>query len=254
MRCVQDPQGEMRRTVRVGCSGWDYPHWRGVLYPDDLPRAAWFARYAARFDTVEINSTFYRLPSAAVVDRWRAQAPAGFTYALKASRYLTHMRKLGRPEGPLDRLLAVARGLGEHLGPILYQLPPRWRLDLARLDRFLAALPSGYRHVLEVRDPTWLVDDVRTRLGAAGVGFCVHDAPGIDVPRWVTGPLVYLRLHGAREGLEDGYPDRLLDDWAAWLAGVAKPSRPAFVYFNNDAHGHAVADALRLAARLAAAV
>jgi uncharacterized protein YecE (DUF72 family) len=244
----------MGRPVRVGCSGWDYPHWRGVFYPEDLPRAAWFGHYAARFDTVEINSSFYRLPAASVVERWRAQAPAGFTYALKASRYLTHMRKLKEPEAPLERIMSVARGLGDHLGPILYQLPPRWRLDVARLDRFLASLPSGYLHVLEVRDPTWLVDEARARLDTAGVGFCVHDAAGIEVPRWVTGEVVYLRLHGAREGLRAGYPDGVLDDWAGWLGGVSGRGRPAFVYFNNDQGGHAVTDAGRLAARLAARV
>lgn len=244
----------MGQRVRIGCSGWDYPHWRGVFYPKDLPRSGWFAYYAARFDTVEINNTFYRLPRPEVVARWRDRAPAGFLYAWKASRYLTHMRKLKEPTPALEAMLGVARLLGPALGPILYQLPPRWRLDLDRLDAFLAALPPGITHVMEFRDPTWHDEAVRARLDAAGVGFCVHDAPGLDVPRWVTGRLAYLRLHGAREGLRRGYPDAVLDDWAAWVAPLAAAGRPVFVYFNNDPRGHAVADAVRLRDRLAARV
>lgn len=240
----------MNAPVRVGCSGWDYPHWRGVFYPEHLPRSAWFAHYAACFDTVEINNTFYRLPETATVDQWREQAPAGFRYAVKASRYLTHMKKLKTPGEPLDRFLHVARRLAPVLGPLLYQLPPRWRCDLGRLDAFLALLPRDLSHVFEFRDPSWFVDGTRARLDAAGAGFCVHDAEDLDVPRWVTGPVAYVRFHGTRRGLRRGYPDRVLDEWAGWLDREPTRGRERYAFFNNDAEGHAVRDAERLRARL----
>lgn len=235
----------------IGCSGWDYPHWRGVFYPEALPRSAWFAHYAAHFDTVEINNTFYHLPDRTTVERWREQAPAGFRYAVKASRYLTHMKKLKDPEAPLARFLEVARWLGPRLGPLLYQLPPHWRCDLSRLDAFLARLPRELTHIFEFRDPSWFAEATRARLEAAGAGFCVHDAEDLEVPRWVTGSVVYVRFHGTREGLRRGYPDAVLDDWAAWLERQAGAGRELYAYFNNDPRGYAVRDALRLRQRLA---
>ncbi|HWP35059.1 MAG TPA: DUF72 domain-containing protein [Thermodesulfobacteriota bacterium] len=236
--------------VWVGCSGWDYPHWRGVFYPADLPRSAWFAHYAATFATVELNATFYRLPDPATVARWRNQAPPGFRYAVKASRYLTHLKKLKAPAAPLARLVGRLRPLGPHLGPLLYQLPPRWRVDLPRLTAFLARLPRDLLHVVEFRDGSWLVEPVRARLAEAGVGVCVHDAPGVEMPRWTTGPLAYVRFHGAREEVRRGYPDRVLDEWAAWLEAQRRAGREVYAYFNNDAEGHAVRDARRLRERL----
>ncbi len=240
----------MGRRVWIGCSGWDYPHWRGVFYPEALPRSDWFAHYAAHFDTVELNNTFYHLPDPATAERWREQAPAGFRYAVKASRYLTHMKKLKDPEAPLARFLDIARRLGPRLGPLLYQLPPRWRCDLARLDAFLTRLPRELTHVFEFRDPSWLAEATRERLEAAGAGFCIHDAEDLYVPRWVTGPVVYVRFHGTREGLRRGYPDTVLDDWAAWLGRQVRAGHELYAFFNNDPGGHAVHDALRLRQRL----
>ncbi|MEP6769003.1 MAG: DUF72 domain-containing protein [Acidobacteriota bacterium] len=141
---------------RVGCSGWQYRHWRGEIYPADLPASKWFDFYASRFDTVEINNSFYRLPEGAVFEAWRRRAPAGFLYAVKASRYLTHNKKLKDPEEPLERFFDRARHLRGKLGPVLYQLPPGWSVNLERLDAFLELLPGRARHVLEFRDP-WLV-------------------------------------------------------------------------------------------------
>jgi uncharacterized protein YecE (DUF72 family) len=133
-----------RGQVRIGTSGWIYKHWRGVFYPERLPAREWFAFYARSFDTVEINNTFYRLPSPAAFAAWHDQAPPGFVYAVKASRYLTHMKKLKDPADALERILGRARLLGPYLGPVLYQLPPHWRCDLDRLREFLAALPRAH--------------------------------------------------------------------------------------------------------------
>lgn len=235
-------------SLRVGTSGWVYRHWRGDFYPPKLPQSRWFEHYAARFDTVEVNNTFYRLPSEEAFDAWAADAPPGFVYALKASRYLTHMKKLRDPEEPLARFFARARRLGPSLGPVLYQLPPRWPVDLARLRTFLRALPRGAAHVMEFRDASWFHEGVREVLAERGVGFCVHDLPGLPCPRWVTGDTIYLRFHGPGEERYAGrYGRRALRAQADWIAehGVG---RAVWAYFNNDIGGGAVRDAADLRA------
>jgi uncharacterized protein YecE (DUF72 family) len=236
-----------RGEVRVGTSGWIYKHWRGVFYPKESSPRDWFRLYARAFDTVEINNSFYRLPSEDAFDAWRRQAPPGFVYALKASRYLTHMKKLKDPEPGLDLLLGRTRRLGAHLGPVLYQLPPHWRCNLDRLRDFLAGLPRDLRHVFEFRDPSWYTDAVRDLLAESGAGFCIHDMRGSEAPPWVTGPLVYVRFHGPAGQKYAGRYDR--DDlrrWAEPIAGLSESGRDVYAYFNNDNAGHAVANALEL--------
>src|SRR5262245_6153282 len=153
MRLPCTGRGAMSGNVFVGTSGWIYKHWRGVVYPRDLPVGKWLRHYSAEFDTVEVNNSFYRLPSEKTFASWAEQVPPGFVFAVKASRYLTHLKKLREPEAPLDAFLGRARALGPHLGPVLYQLP-RWRCDVARLRHFLAALPGDLRHAVEFRDPS----------------------------------------------------------------------------------------------------
>jgi uncharacterized protein YecE (DUF72 family) len=233
-------------AIRIGCSGWSYPHWRGCFYPVDLPERAWFAHYARLFDTVEINNSFYQLPSARTVAHWCTQAPAGFIYALKANRYITHMKKLKEPQAALRQFLKRAGGLAEHLGPLLYQLPPNWRCDLGRLRSFLALLPAAFTHVFEFRDPTWLRDEVLASLDEFGASLCVHDMAGIEVPRLAVGRVAYVRFHGTLPAYAGGYPQITLRWWARWLREQARGGRPAFVYFNNDAGGRAVVDAQTL--------
>ena len=153
--------GEKRPPVlRVGCSGWQYRHWRGEFYPDAVPASRWLEYYASHFDTVEINNSFYRLPTAATFATWRERVPPGFVYAVKASRYITHLKKLQDPVDPLERLFSRAVKLRRTLGPVLYQLPPSWPLNLGRLRKFLAALPKRRRHAVEFRDPSWYVEEV----------------------------------------------------------------------------------------------
>jgi len=164
-------------STRIGCSGWIYRHWRGLFYPERLPAKDWFAFYAAQFDTVEINNSFYRLPRSGAFDAWRAQAPAGFAYAVKANRFITQAKKLKECEEPLDRMLPLVRRLGPTLGPILYQLPPRLRVNLDRLERFLALLPRDLAHVFEFRDPSWYGEATLALLDRFGAGFVVHDFP-----------------------------------------------------------------------------
>lgn len=237
-----------RRTpaIRIGCSGWSYPHWRGCFYPVDLPETAWFAHYAGVFDTVEINNSFYQLPSERTIAHWYAQAPAGFIYALKANRYITHLKKLKDAEPALPRFLKRVGALAEHLGPLLYQLPPNWRCDLGRLRDFLALLPTELTHVFEFRDPTWLCDEVLASLDQFDASLCVHDMAGIEVPRLGVGRVAYVRFHGTLPGYAGGYPETTLRGWARWLREQARGGRPAFVYFNNDAGGRAAVDAQTL--------
>jgi uncharacterized protein YecE (DUF72 family) len=183
-------------TVRIGTSGWVYNHWRGVLYPADLSAREWFATYAAVFDTVEINNSFYRLPSLATFTAWREQAPPGFLYAVKASRFLTHMKKLKDPEEPVRRFFERATQLGPTLGPALYQLPPHWQVNRERFAHFLAALPPGYVHVVEFRDASWLIEEVFVLLEQHQVVHCLHDMPPLTIPLRLTAPTVYVRFHG----------------------------------------------------------
>jgi uncharacterized protein YecE (DUF72 family) len=249
----------IRRQVRVGCSGWQYAHWRGNFYPATIPQSRWFAHYAAAFDTVEINNSFYRLPPAETFARWRDQAPPGFRYAAKASRFLTHMKKLKDPEDPLGRFFQNARELGSTLGAILYQLPPHFGLNLDRLAAFLDAIPPAAEragfveqpfHVVEFRDPSWYHDRVFALLERHGVALCLHDMQGSATDRIVVGPVVYVRFHFGTSKYGGRYEDRRLDGWAEWLAARAREGLDVFAYFNNDTGGHAPRDAVRLRARI----
>ena len=238
--------------VRVGCSGWLYKHWRGTFYPTEVPQKRWFEHYASVFDTVEINNSFYRLPEVSTFAEWSARAPRGFLFAVKASRFLTHMKKLKDPEEPVDRFFSRARALGRHFGPVLYQLPPGWAVDRPRLEHFLQILPRDMRHVIEFRDRTWYTRDVFELLERSGVSLCLHDMPGSATGRTRVGPHVYVRFHGAAGRYDGSYPDERLEDWAAWLQGPDCTGADVYAYFNNDVGGHAPRNALTLRGYLAA--
>jgi len=247
--------------LRIGCSGWQYRHWRRAFYPAELPLSRWFEFYSRQFDTVEINNSFYRLPEAATFARWKTQAPPHFLYAVKASRFLTHMKKLKDPADPLDRFFSNARELDCHLGPVLYQLPPRWPLNLERFEQFLVALDdetrtlrrSGFkglvRHVVEFREPSWYHEEVFALMRRHHVGLCLHDMHGSATDQWSVGLCIYVRFHGHTK-YSGRYEDRVLDHWADWLAGRLTDGLDVYAYFNNDAGGHAPRDAIRLRDRL----
>ena len=244
----------MRRAarIRIGCSGWQYRHWRGSFYPPELSQTRWFAHYALHFDTVEINNTFYRLPKAATFEKWRERAPLHFLYSVKASRFLTHMKKLKDPHDPLVRLFDRAKHLGPHLGPVLYQLPPGWPVDLDRLRNFLQDLQSVWPdriHAMEFRDPSWYDDRVLALLDRYQVTLCLHDMKGSATDRVAIGPFVYVRFHGV-EQYGGAYGDYQLDAWSDWLAARAASGVDVYAYFNNDIGGHAPRDAIRLRQRL----
>lgn len=237
-----------RATLRVGTCGYQYDHWRGVLYPEGLARAHWLQRYAEVFDSVEIDSTFYGLPSAATVERWRTGVPQGFLYSLKMSRYLSHVKRLREPEEPVSRFVERARRLGPHLGPVLVQLPPRFRVDAGRLDAMLAAAPKDLRWAVELRDRSWLCQEVYGVLRAHGAALCLHDMLDRH-PRELTAGFVYLRYHGDRHA--GSYSPQRLSAEARRIRGYLQDGRSVFAYFNNDAEGHAVRNALALRRYLA---
>jgi uncharacterized protein YecE (DUF72 family) len=243
-----------RGTARVGTSGWQYDDWRGVVYPPEVPRRRWFEHYCTLFDTVEIDSTFYRLPSAATVDRWSDQAPPGFLYSPKLGGFCTHRRKLREPHGWLPRHLERVRRLGEHLGPNLVQLPPHWRRNTGRLDEFLTAAPDDVRWAVELRDESWVHEETFEVLGRHGAALCLHDL--LPSQPWVlTAGWTYVRFHGphATEEPHAGrYTGRRLRPVAERLRGWMDDGVEVFAYFNNDLGGHAVTDARWLAAGLGA--
>jgi uncharacterized protein YecE (DUF72 family) len=229
----------------IGCSGWQYRHWRGDFYPSSVPVAKWLEYYAARFNTVEINNSFYRLPAPETFTAWSRRVPPAFVYAVKASRYLTHMKKLVDPADALKLLFDGARRLGKHLGPVLYQLPPHWSQNLERLELFLRRLPRRRLHAIEFRDPSWYTPETTELLRRYRVALCLHDMEGSAVGPTVAGPFGYLRLHGPQR-YGGSYPERTLRVWAEWCAASLGAGQPVYVYFNNDTGGHAPRDADRL--------
>ncbi len=244
--------GSRSGDVRVGTSGWIYRDWRGVVYPTGLPQRLWFGHYATLFDTVEINNTFYRLPTTEAVDQWAAQAPPGFVYALKLGAFGSHRMKLRDAASWLRNHLERARRLGAALGPTLVQLPPRWRRNVARLDEFLSVAPRSMRWAVELREPSWLHDDVFEVLRRHGAALCVHDL--LEAHPWIrTTSWTYVRFHGpnAVEHKYLGrYGGRRLWRVADRLGEWRDAGCDVYAYFNNDFHGDAVQDATWLASRL----
>jgi uncharacterized protein YecE (DUF72 family) len=237
------PMSATRGTLRIGTSGYHYAHWQEVFYPRHLPKKHWFAYYACHFDTVEINNTFYHLPQAPRFDDWRGQAPPNFCYALKFSRYGSHLKRLNEPHTVIAHFLDRARRLRACLGPILVQLPPHWRPDPARLAAFLQAAPRHYRWAIEFRDPRWLCDEVYAILRSAAAALCLHDRLA-DHPRCLTADWTYLRFHGGSDG--GNYPRQALLAHARQIDHYLAEGLDVFAYFNNDAHGYAVQNAADL--------
>jgi len=223
-----------------------YRHWRGLLYPEGLAQSRWLERYARFFDTVEMNATFYRLPTPETVERWREIVPRGFTFAVKGSRYLTHMKRLLEAGVGLRRFFGPVSRFGPKLGPVLWQLPPRFEPDPERLDRFLARLPP-VRHAFEFRDASWYTEETCAVLDRHGAAFCEHDNVRRAPPR-LTGRFRYVRFHGTTGSTSGRYGAQALRAHAEDYLHAAARGVDVFVFFNNDASGHAVRDALDLLA------
>jgi len=236
------------RQVRVGTSGYQYDHWRGVFYPDTLPREQWLAHYAEHFATVEINNTFYQLPDAATFRAWRDAVPDGFRFAVKFSRYGSHIKKLKDPHDTIGRFLERASLLGNKLGPILVQLPGKWHVNAERLDAFLEAAPRDQRWTVEFRDASWLCDEIYQVLQAHRAALCRHDMLP-DHPQRLTTDWTYLRFHGDPQ--RGRYTPQYLTAQARQLVASATNDPDVYAYFNNDNAGHAIENARQLRRYLA---
>ena len=234
------------RAIRIGCSGWNYRHWRGPFYPDKLPVKRWFDHYASIFSTVELNTSFYHLPKPETFEKWRHQAQEGFHYAVKAPRFITHMKKLKDCAEPVNEFIGRARKLGPTIGPILYQLPPRWSFDRERLEEFIALLPRDLTHVMEFREKSWITEDVLALLDERGIGFCVHDMAESATPLWASGRVAYVRFHGGEGKYWGRYSDERLLRWSDWIVAQARAGREVWCYFNNDINVASICDAHRL--------
>jgi uncharacterized protein YecE (DUF72 family) len=245
---------DVRAAPRVGCSGWNYKTWRGRFYPPGLASKDWLAYYTSIFDTVEINNTFYRLPEAETFACWKRQTPRQFLVAVKASRFLTHIKRLKDPDEPIQRLFSRAKALGPRLGPVLYQLPPNFfrnQINFGRLELFLRALPRRINrrvvhHVFEFRHPSWYVGETYALLTSHDATLCLHDMRGSVVLEPFVGPIVYVRFHGTSGRYAGSYPPERLDRWASILAEQWRGGRQVYAYFNNDPDAVATQNALAL--------
>jgi uncharacterized protein YecE (DUF72 family) len=237
--------------VHIGTSGWHYKHWVGPFYPDKLPAARMLEYYAARFDTVELNNSFYRLPLESALKSWRETVSRGFCFAMKGSRFLTHMKKLKDPEPGVAKFMQRADLLGPKLGPIVFQLPPHWELNLPRLEAFLETLPRRHRYAFELRDPTWHTPDVHKVLHKYRAAFCIYELAGFRSDLTVTTDFTYIRLHGPGGPYQGSYSPEQIGAWARRIREWERDLRGIFVYFDNDQAGYAVRNAAELRERTA---
>jgi uncharacterized protein YecE (DUF72 family) len=232
--------------IHIGTSGWHYDHWVGPFYPEGSRPDTFLAYYARVFPTTEINNTFYRLPAPEVLAAWRDRTPGDFTFACKASRYITHMKKLKDPRQSCERFFEAVEMLAGKLGPILFQLPPKWRVDPGRLEAFLAALPRDHRFAFEFRDESWFTPAVYDLLGHHRAAFCIYDLGGRCAPDQVTADFVYLRLHGPGGPYCGSYDAGALAIWAGRILTWRKAGLDIYCYLDNDEQGYATQDARRL--------
>src|SRR5262245_26148986 len=205
----------MSAKIEIGTSGWNYKQWMGVFYPSGLPQKDLLSFYAKHFDTVEINNSFYRLPELNTFNNWRESVPQRFTFAVKGSRFITHMKKLKAPRTSSEKLFDRVAGLEEKLGPILFQLPPRWKVNPERLAEFLAAIADEHRYAIEFRDPCWIIEQIFELLNKHNVAFCIHDLRGEATPREITADFTYVRMHGPGAAAYSGsYSPATLESWS----------------------------------------
>jgi uncharacterized protein YecE (DUF72 family) len=242
-----------QRKLNIGTSGWSYKHWKDLFYPPKLRAADWFGYYATQFNSSEINNSFYKLPSCETVEKWAANAPPGFNFCPKMSRFLTHMKKLNDPEEPLERFFTVFEPLQALMGPVLLQLPAMVRFKYEVVENFYEHLRRYKKHefVMEVRDESWLEEQSLTLMSKYGIGLVISQSDGIfPYSEMITAKNVYIRFHGPRELYASRYSDAMLKSYARKIDGWIKEGHIVWAYFNNDIHGYAFDDARRLKALL----
>ncbi len=232
--------------IRIGTSGWQYQHWKQNFYPPKLPRADWLEYYAGIFNSVEVNASFYRLPETDDIRRWCESTPERFVFAVKAPRGITHFKKLKNCESQLDAMIARFEAFGARLGPVLFQLPPRWRCNPRRLSDFLSMLPPDGRFAFEFRDLSWHCEEVYALLEAHRAAFCIFDLDGHTAPLVTPGGFVYVRLHGPKSAYTGNYRAQALRTWSGRALNWRRKNKDVFVYFDNDARAYAAKNARRM--------
>ena len=231
------------QKIHVGTSGWHYTHWRGDYYPEDLTSKNWLSYYASQFHCVEVNNSFYKLPKVTTIESWLEQAPSGFLFAVKASRLITHMKKLQRCNDVLETFINTIRTFGITLGPILFQLPPHWRINPERLAQFIKILSPCYFYAFEFRDPSWHTSEIYDLLTSNNIAFCIYDLAGFQSPREITADFAYIRLHGPNAAYSGSYTRHTLKTWAGRIRGWSSQASNVYVFFDNDEAGYAVKNA-----------
>jgi len=237
---------EKTRNLYIGTSGWHYKHWIGSFYPEELPKKNMLKYYVQFFSSVEINNSFYKLPDQTTFQNWSEQAPVNFIFSVKASRYITHMKKLKNVSSSLNLFLEAIKPLKNHLGPILFQLPPKWKCNIERLNSFLKILPSEKKYAFEFRDSSWWNDDVYRLLANRKTAFCIFELAAILSPIILTADYVYIRLHGPDNAYQGLYSEKTLIKWAEKIKSWNNKGKEVFCYFDNDQSGFAVKNALQL--------
>jgi uncharacterized protein YecE (DUF72 family) len=232
--------------TRIGTSGWHYKHWRGPFYPEKFPESKMLEFYTRHFDTVELNNTFYRLPTVNGLQTWRESTPADFRFAAKGSRFLTHMKKLKDPEPGAAKFFDSVERLGEKLGPIVFQLPPWWEVNSQRLAGFLEILPPKHRYAFELRNPTWHTPEIYRLLRRHNAAFCIFEIAGFHTNFELTADFTYVRLHGPGDKYQGSYSPDILKSWAARIRHWQSDLRAVYLYFDNDQSGYAVHNAREL--------
>lgn len=231
----------------IGTSGWQYAHWKGRFYPERLPQPDQLAYFAARFRTVEVNNTFYNLPEGRVFEQWRRRTPDDFVFALKMSRFLTHVKRLRDPAEPVQRFMERASNLGPKLGPVLLQLGPGHTVDAARLDEVLGRFDPSVRVAVELRNPSWFTAEVRQVLERNHAALCLADSPRRTQPSWRTAAWGFVRFHEGSGADAPGYEADALRRWVEMIRQTWGETAEVFVYFNNDTGAHAIKDAVKFA-------
>lgn len=237
--------------VYIGTSGFSFAAWKGKFYHDEVREKDMLAANSKTFDSVEINQSFYRLPTPDIARLWLATVPSDFVFSYKANRFITHRKKLNDFEEPIERLTEAVEPFGENMGPILFQLPPRWQVNVERLDKFVSALPDFHRYTFEFRDPSWLCDEVYRVLESHNIALCFYDYRGFQSPERVTADFVYVRLHGPNlEAYTGSYSDPALAEYAKKITAWKEQGMDVYCYFDNDQKSCAPRDAQVLQEKL----
>jgi len=236
----------MKSSCYIGTSGWMYDHWKEEFYPPDVSSDDMLTFFGKHFETVEVNNTFYQKPDRNKILSWREAVPADFVFSIKANRYITHMKNLKEIEEPVNELLSILQALGKKLGPVLFQLPPQWHINIFRVKNFLKMLPKGFLYAMEFRHSSWYDEEIFEALRKKNVAFCIHDHKNAPSPEKVTSDFVYLRFHGPGGYYSSEYTDEQLSEWTEKIKKWLSEDKDVYIYFNNDAFGYAIRNSNQL--------